>query len=55
MLATYSALVGVAVFGLVGGLPRVVVMGVASSFLLGGVITCAVRVLRQRLRVATDR
>ena len=55
MLATYTALVGVAVFGLVGGLPRVVAMGVASSFLLGWVIARAVRVLRQRPRVATDR
>jgi hypothetical protein len=48
MLATFTALVGVAVGGLIGGLPRVVVMGVASSFLLGWVIVRAVRVLRQR-------
>jgi hypothetical protein len=48
------ALVGVAAGGLVGGgLPPVVAMGVASSFLLGWVIVRAVRVLR--LRVATDR
>jgi hypothetical protein len=43
------------VFGLVGGLPRVVALGVASSVLLGWVIARAVRVLRQRLHVATDR
>jgi hypothetical protein len=48
MLATYTALVGVAVGSLIGGLPRVVVMGVASSFLLGWVIVRAVRVLRER-------
>jgi hypothetical protein len=54
ILATYTALVGVAAGGLVGGgLPPVVAMGVASSFLLGWVIVRAVRVLR--LRVATDR
>lgn len=48
MLATFTALIGVVVFSFVGGLPRVVVLGVASGFLLGWVIVRAYRAVGHR-------
>jgi hypothetical protein len=48
MLATFTALIGVVVFSFVGGLPRVVVMGVASGFLLAWVVVRAYRAAGHR-------
>jgi hypothetical protein len=49
MLATYTALIGVVAASFVGGLPRVLVMGVVSGFLLSWVIARAFRALGQGL------
>jgi hypothetical protein len=42
-LATTVALIGVVVFSLVGGLPRVVAMGIISAFILAAVVVRAYR------------
>jgi hypothetical protein len=48
-LSTMLALIGVVAASLVGGLPRVVVMGIVSGFLLAWVIARAYRALGQGL------
>lgn len=44
-LATTAALIGVVVFRFVGGLPRVVTLGIVSAFILSAVIVRACRAL----------
>ena len=47
-LAITAALLGGVVFQFIGGLPRVITLGVFSAFLLTTVIVCAYRVLAAR-------
>jgi hypothetical protein len=48
MLATFTALIGVVAFSFIGGLPKVVAMGVASGFLLAWVVVRAYRAAGHR-------